>query len=141
MLSYWAGIHLVVGAILATIIAAPCIGVAATDRNKDCPKSLWTWVLICNIGIYVSLIPTLFGMFTESAWAYLVVCTIPILFLFIWAIIGLAWAKSDGVKDACGRLYDVTFGESIFLVIAYPCLIFLSYCGVLLVLNMPGPNG
>ncbi|KAJ5066376.1 hypothetical protein M0811_13656 [Anaeramoeba ignava] len=39
----------IVNSIIIIIIIAPSLGVASKDKDKDCSKPLWTWVLVFNI--------------------------------------------------------------------------------------------
>eukprot|EP01156_Anaeramoeba_ignava_P010505 Anaeramoba_ignava/a479938_7.p2 GENE.a479938_7~~a479938_7.p2 ORF type:complete len:155 (-),score=26.62 a479938_7:729-1193(-) len=106
----------------------PSILVSVPDRDKDCPKDLWIWILVCN-SVFTAII--LLAGFTQSffydtfALIMRILNLILTLFLFAWAILGIIWARSNGVKSECGKLYSVTLGESIVI-------ISLAGCGCLL---------
>ncbi|KAJ5066377.1 hypothetical protein M0811_13657 [Anaeramoeba ignava] len=115
----------IVNSIIIIIIIAPSLGVASKDKDKDCSKPLWTWVLVFNICLGVTI---LFPIFLLNRNFYVIMNFLNgliSLFLIVWSIIGLVWATREGVKDECGKLYSVTLGESIVI-------ISLAGCGCLL---------
>ncbi|KAJ5079319.1 hypothetical protein M0811_04340 [Anaeramoeba ignava] len=97
---------------------APSIAVAYPDKDIDCPKNLWNWIVVCNsifgASIFLSLAGTFFGEDFQKRNQFLSMFLS--IFLLAWAITGLVWATSDGVKDQCGKLYNVALGDSITIV-------------------------
>ncbi|KAJ5066909.1 hypothetical protein M0811_03253 [Anaeramoeba ignava] len=124
--------------IISCVFLIPSISIAYPDRDIECPKKLWTWIVICNIFFVLNLFFSFLLNILSKNVRKLSFCVSGLfsLFLIIWAIIGLVWAKSDGVKDECGKLYNVTLGDSIALIslIGLACCIFtcLTFCGLLL---------
>ncbi|KAJ5078788.1 hypothetical protein M0811_04511 [Anaeramoeba ignava] len=109
--------------IVICAVIIPCLVVSYPDKDKDCDKKLWTWILVANItfGVFYFLqsFTTLFGEFGVVLIGLLQILSI--IFFIVWGIIGLVWSKSSGIEEQCGKLYNVTFGESIFFII-FSCL-------------------
>ncbi|KAJ5070802.1 hypothetical protein M0811_01783 [Anaeramoeba ignava] len=116
----------------------PSILVSVPDRDKDCPKDLWIWILVCN-SVFTAII--LLAGFTQSffydtfALIMRILNLILTLFLFAWAILGIIWARSNGVKSECGKLYSVTFGDSVALVVLMSTSLVMVIIVVIMVLT------
>ncbi|KAJ5078789.1 hypothetical protein M0811_04512 [Anaeramoeba ignava] len=103
-------------AICAVII--PCLIVSYPDKDKDCDKKLWTWILVGNIIFAIAnIFSSLMFCFSGENGLFLsgLLQILFMIFILIWGSIGLSWARSSGIEEQCGKLYNVTFGESIFL--------------------------
>ncbi|KAJ5078791.1 hypothetical protein M0811_04514 [Anaeramoeba ignava] len=105
--------------IVTCIIVIPSLSIAAPDKDKDCDRSLWNWILVANIIfiVFSLLYPLTILVEDLGIWVFILLQIISIIFFTIWAIIGLVWSKYTGIKEQCGKLYSVTFGESIFFII------------------------
>ncbi|KAJ5078792.1 hypothetical protein M0811_04515 [Anaeramoeba ignava] len=116
--------------IVTCIIVIPCLSIAAPDKDKYCDRSLWTWILVANIIfiVFSLLYPLTILVEDLGIWVFILLQIISIIFFTIWAIIGLVWSKYTGIKEQCGKLYNVTFGESIFFII-WNSLV--TVCGIL----------
>ncbi|KAJ5066155.1 hypothetical protein M0811_03488 [Anaeramoeba ignava] len=112
---------------------APSLGVASQDKDKDCSKPLWTWILVCNITFPVIIILPSLG-FDRDFEVMCSCCGVFFnIFFLVWGIIGLVWAKKSGIKEECGKLYDVTFGDSIAILVFF--VIWCIFTMTLLVLS------
>ncbi|KAJ5068866.1 hypothetical protein M0811_12172 [Anaeramoeba ignava] len=119
--------------IISTLaFVVPSLVVAEKDKDLDCSKSLWIWIIICNVVFcclnllnFFVLLLHFYGIFFSFS---IVIGPLLGLFELIWCIIGLVWATRDGVKDQCGKLYNVTLGDSIaILVYSFVLCIFLIW--------------
>ncbi|KAJ5066157.1 hypothetical protein M0811_03490 [Anaeramoeba ignava] len=106
LVTYW-----IIGVISILAVVAPSLGVASQDKDKDCSKPLWTWILVCNICLLVNIVVPPLSLLSEFLSG--IISLLLNLFLIIWAIIGLVWATRSGIKDECGKLYNVTLGDGI----------------------------
>ncbi|KAJ5066156.1 hypothetical protein M0811_03489 [Anaeramoeba ignava] len=123
-------IYWIIGVISILAIVAPSLGVASQDKDKDCSKPLWTWILVCNICLLVNIVLPIIALNQDSQLLYVIISLLLNLFLIIWAIIGLVWATRSGIKDECGKLYNVTLGDGIAIL----CLFVLSIILIILFL-------
>ncbi|KAJ5066387.1 hypothetical protein M0811_13667 [Anaeramoeba ignava] len=114
-------------------VVIPSLVIASKDKNLDCDKKLWTWILVCNIFLIVDLVFAILTYFSRDyplIGVFIWSIHLTHLFLLVWLIIGFVWSSSNGIKDQCGKLYSVTLADSIclcVLVILYGCFGFGMY--------------
>ncbi|KAJ5071648.1 hypothetical protein M0811_10057 [Anaeramoeba ignava] len=120
----------ILGIIIGGIIVGCSIGIGIQDKDIDCDKNLWKWILVCNIFIAINAITLPFNSWKDKLGILTLLCSsLMSLFLLIWSIIGLAWATKSGIKDQCGKLYNVTLADSIIILISFLvlCIVFLHF--------------
>ncbi|KAJ5078761.1 hypothetical protein M0811_14714 [Anaeramoeba ignava] len=108
--------------IFTAAIVIPSVVVASKDKDASntsgfCDKPLWPWILVFNmVLVYFFLSNTLSQLLGQDSPIVRILGLISLLaffFMIAWSIIGLVWATRSGMKDWCGKLYDVTLGDSI----------------------------
>eukprot|EP01156_Anaeramoeba_ignava_P023469 Anaeramoba_ignava/c21573_g1_i1.p1 GENE.c21573_g1_i1~~c21573_g1_i1.p1 ORF type:complete len:109 (-),score=17.56 c21573_g1_i1:210-536(-) len=87
------------GLILTLAFVIPSLVVASKDKDKDCPKPLWTWILVCNITFAVANLLTFIAGCDNEVYNSIACVANPIfgLFFLSWSIVGLVWATRSGV--------------------------------------------
>eukprot|EP01156_Anaeramoeba_ignava_P022290 Anaeramoba_ignava/c20464_g1_i1.p2 GENE.c20464_g1_i1~~c20464_g1_i1.p2 ORF type:complete len:128 (+),score=24.29 c20464_g1_i1:3780-4163(+) len=105
--------------------------VASQDKNLTCEHPLWAWVLTCNITLLgMAAIYSLVLLWDNPSFqrAASIIYLLGMLFILIWAIIGLVWSTGEN-KSKCGKLSTVTLGESAF---------FISFTGLICIIMCVG---
>ncbi|KAJ5079318.1 hypothetical protein M0811_04339 [Anaeramoeba ignava] len=108
--------------VIGTAFIAPSVAVAYPDKDIDCPKNLWSWIVVCNSVFGANILLSIIAIYlilsqVDILIPFLILNLVISTFLLCWAIIGYVWAKSDGVKDQCGKLYNVTLGDSTVIIV------------------------
>eukprot|EP01156_Anaeramoeba_ignava_P014369 Anaeramoba_ignava/a608922_17.p1 GENE.a608922_17~~a608922_17.p1 ORF type:complete len:138 (-),score=35.32 a608922_17:103-516(-) len=104
--------------VVVCAVIIPSLTVAAPDKDKDCDKNLWNWILVANIIFAIANIvyPFMFFFEAEIIMIFVLFQALFAIFLLVWGSIGLTWAKSSGIKDQCGKLWSVTMADSITII-------------------------
>ncbi|KAJ5066699.1 hypothetical protein M0811_13379 [Anaeramoeba ignava] len=122
--------------IVTIAFVAPSLAVAAKDKDKDCDKNLWAWILVCNIVLASNVLLAFLALFDCFQVMFYFLQGLLGLFILVWTIIGLVWATRSGIKEQCGKLYNVTLGDSIALISLMGCSFCVIVCGFGIILYL-----